>query len=232
MQSESAPVVIIRPSRWRALALVCLVTTLACTQRVVVRAEAGVDEVWVAGERAESLGDGSFEAGVGPGVDDVPFEIHRKSQIVHGTIPRTEVSATWVAGSVAAAVCCVPTLAGAGFCLANPVMLLSVVGACATVNPSLCLSISSLTATWWTLPLVVSGTLCGSSPLLLNLWASQVPESVDLSMASSDATVATAKRQTQQRDVPCGADACTSHPHSARSGKPTRVTLSQETLLW
>lgn len=185
----------------RVCALLSLSATLACSQRVVVRADAEPGELWLAGERVGDLADAPLDVEIAPGIDDVPYEIRRKTEIVHGTIPRTELNVPWVLGSVAATLCCVPSLAASGFCLANPVMGLALVGACATVNPSLCLSVTGIAPTWWSLPLAVGGTLCGTAPLVINLWASQVPDAVDLALPAERKDAAQLNKQTKPGQI-------------------------------
>ena len=181
---------------------------LACSQHVQIRTEEAPAELWIDGERVGQTTRGKLAAEIPPGMEDVPFEIRRKSEIVRGVIPRSEPNIPWVVTTVLATACCVPSLAATGFCVANPAMWLAALGGCASVNPSLCLSVASFSPTWWTLPVAIGGVVCGTSPLFSNLWASQVPDVVDLSKHTTevthnaDRTAPAAQREKQEVVVP------------------------------
>lgn len=160
--------------------LCCGIAGLACSQHVQVRTEPGPAELWLAGERVDNTGSGQVEVEIPPGIDDVPFEIREGENIRRGLISRSEPDIPWVVTAVVATACCVPSLAATGFCVSNPAMWLAIVGGCASVNPSLCLSVASFSPTWWSLPVASGGALCGTTPLWANLWASRVPAVVDL----------------------------------------------------
>jgi hypothetical protein len=167
----------------RACAPLLLLTVLcgACAPRVLVRAEGAHTHVVVDGKDLGHIPAGGTSIDVSIGADAVPYEVHNGDVVRRGELPRSDTLWWLVAAGVGGAVCCVPTLAAAGCCIANPAVLGIPIAVGITGNVGALVSVCAAPS-WLTLPGVALGALAGASPLGLAFLADTLPPVVTLPM--------------------------------------------------
>ena len=161
---------------------VCLVS-VACAQNVNVKVDAPHTQVLLDGTDIGPVGDAGADIELRPGMTPVKYEIRDHDKSTVGSIARTEPVWWLVAGGVVGALCCAPTLAAGGFCVANP----AVIGA--PLAYAVSGDVGALTSTfvapsWLTLPAVTTCGALGLSPLALAFIAETVPERIVIKPAA------------------------------------------------
>jgi hypothetical protein len=129
---------------------------------------------------------------VGPGFSPVPYRVLDNGVVVaEGELPRTEPVVWAMVASGAGALCCIPTLAVGGLCLANPFVLigsgLTALGAVVAGAGSPLAAFGSFSVL--TLPCVAGCGVVGGTPLL-GLLAAQGPSPEVVLRAEATAPVA------------------------------------------
>lgn len=177
-------------SRLFAITLLIVVAAGACTRTVNVRVEGPHTKVTFAGRDLGEVPPSGESVDIPPGMEPVPFEVERGTESAVGSLARTEPVWWIVAAGVAGAACCAPTLAGAGFCLANP----AIVGA--PLAFAIAGDVGALTApcvapSWLTLPAVTTCAAVGLAPLGAAFAAETVPDEIVLRAPGSSPSPAT-----------------------------------------
>lgn len=160
-----------------------------CAQTVTVKVPSAHTRVVVDGHDLGKVPDGGATMEVRPGMGPLPYAIERSERGGHapasvGAVARTEPLWWMVAAGVTGALCCAPTLAGAGFCLANPAVLGAPLGFALSGDVG-ALTASCVAPSWFTLPLVTSCGAIGLAPLGLALLAETVPAEITLPAAAA-----------------------------------------------
>lgn len=178
------------PLQARSLVLVgvalAVLASTACTTTTTVTTTLPHTSLILDDHDQGAVGDGKAVE-VGPGYAPVPWQLKDGDVVVaEGAIARTEAQWGVVSGAVAAAVCCVPTAAATGFCLANPAVIAGSF-ACLLVGPGAVLA-ALQAPTWFTIPVTCASTAAGASPLLLGLVGQAPPNEVVLEKAPAPPT--------------------------------------------
>jgi hypothetical protein len=162
----------------RALA-VAIVLAAGCAQTTHVKVETAHTDVLLDGVDIGPVEGDGVDVDVKPGMSPVKYEIHDHDVVKVGSIARTDAVWWMLALGIGGAACCAPTLASAGFCLANPGVIGAPIAFAASGDCGACLS-SFVAPSWFTIPLVAACGALGLSPLGLALIADQVPKSIVL----------------------------------------------------
>jgi hypothetical protein len=177
------------PAALRTAALcTALVGLTSCATKSTMTVPAGpAGRVLVVDEKAVDVpADGRVAVEVGPGFQPVAWELRTSgaadaTTVATGAIARTEPLLAIAATAAAGAACCVPTLAVAGMCLANPGLLAAPLLCLASPDVAVGICVPVLQApSCATVPLATTGAALGLSPLLLGLVAQAPPDAVDL----------------------------------------------------
>lgn len=169
----------------RVVACSAAALSVACAQNVNIKVEGPHTKLVVDGRDLGEVPAHGEVIEVRPGMEPLTYVIHNGDEAERvGKVARTEPVWWLIALGAGGAVCCAPTLAGAGFCIANP----SVLGA--PLAFALSGDVGALTASfvapsWFTLPLVTGCTAAGMAPLGAALIAETVPAEVTLPSMSS-----------------------------------------------
>lgn len=169
---------------------VCLALSLvsfggACAQNVNVKVSGPHTKVVVDGQDLGEVPENGEVIEVRPGMAPLTYVIKSDDPSMPervGTVARTEPVWWLIALGATGAVCCAPTLAGAGFCIANP-GLLGAPLAFALSGDVGALTASFVAPSWFTLPVVTGCTAAGMAPLGAALAAETVPPEVTLPAA-------------------------------------------------
>jgi hypothetical protein len=150
-----------------------------CARTVTVRVAEPHTRVVFNGRDVGTVPPEGEKVEVPPGLAAIPYAIEDGEARIDGAVPRSE-PVWWMVGAGAAgAACCAPSLAAAGFCLANPAVLVAPLGFLAAGDAGV-LTASFVSPSWLTLPAM---TLCGAAgmtPLGLALAAEALPDEVVL----------------------------------------------------
>ena len=169
----------------RALALSVGLLVVGCAQTVTVKVPEPHARVVVDGQDLGAVPESGAQVEVRPGVGPLPYVVTSPGAAGDkpvervGSVARTEPIWWMVAAGVAGAVCCAPTLAGAGFCVANPGVLGAPLAFALTGDVG-ALTASFVAPSWFTLPVVTACGAAGLAPLSLALVAETVPPEITL----------------------------------------------------
>ncbi len=184
------------------LAALIVACASACTTTTTFRRDdsgggAGAGDLIVDDHDYGPLSD-SVDVPVGLGIGPVRYEVRDGGEVIAtGEVPRDQVIWGIVLGAGAAAVCCVPTLAASGFCLANPLAL----GGCLAGNVGSAL-VACQAPGWSTLPLVSVSSAIGATPLLFGLIGAHPAPEVLIQMPKRQAPIITPTAPTQPTAAP------------------------------
>lgn len=184
------------------------ITSGACTRTVNVRVEGAHTKVHVAGTDLGEVPPAGEPVVIPVGMEPVPFEVDNRGKRTVGSLARTEPVWWLIAVGVIGAACCAPSLATAGFCLANP----AIVGAplaFAVAGDVGALTAPCVAPSWLTLPVVTGCTAVGMAPLGFALTAETLPDEIVLL-----APVA------EEPPPPREPRAPSSGPHDSTGGRP------------
>jgi len=124
-----------------------------------------------------------------PGVAPVQWRVVDGGDVIgEGTVDRDQIAWGVVLGAGAAAMCCIPTAAATGFCLANPALLASPL-ACAAGNPGVCITACQAPG-WSSIPLSGIGAAVGATPLVFGLLGAHLPPEVTLQVTPTSTPAA------------------------------------------
>lgn len=161
--SHARPVVVV------VAVVAALVGFAGCATPVTLRTEAPYAHVVVDGTDRGAIDDRGVKVDVPAGAAPVAWQLldEKNEVLLSGTTERTELRPEIIAVAVSGAVCCVPTLAFAGCCVANPALLGGTLG-CLLGN------IGGLVAAvqapgWLSIPFGCVGAAVGASPLTLGM---------------------------------------------------------------
>ena len=150
--------------------------TCSCAQSVNLRVDAPHTKVLVNGTDIGVVPPEGATLDVKPGMAPLDVEIVDGDKSTIGHIARSEPVWWLIAAGVGGALCCGPTLASAGICIANPavlgaplVLLTGDVGA---------LTSTCVAPSWFTLPVVTSCGAVGMAPLGLAFIAEAPPSKI------------------------------------------------------
>jgi hypothetical protein len=161
------------------LAVLFVAAAAGCAQTTHVKVETAHTDVLLDGVDIGPVEGDGVDVDVKPGMKPVKYEIRDHDVVKVGSIARTDAVWWMLALGIGGAACCAPTLASAGFCVANP----GVIGApiaCLASGDVATLTSSFVAPSWFTLPLVAGCGALGLSPLALALISDQVPKSIVL----------------------------------------------------
>lgn len=168
------------------LRLVCLPVVLgaaiaggACTRTVNVRVEGAHTKASVAGTDLGEVPPAGEPVVIPVGMEPVPFEVDNRGTRTVGSLARTEPVWWLIAAGVLGAACCAPSLATAGFCLANPAIIGAPL-AFAVAGDVGALTAPCVAPSWLTLPVVTGCTAVGMTPLGFALTAETLPDEIVL----------------------------------------------------
>ncbi len=164
------------PTGWAGLcvgvaSLLCALLTSACTRTVQVRSQDPTETLFVDGVQ---LTGNPAPAQIGIGGAGVPFEVHAKDgRVALGDIERSEPVWWLISLGAAGAACCAPSLAGAGFVVANPTLWFSPL-AVATTGDIGVVTRSFTNPSWVTVPAMAACGTLGALPLAV-VFVSEMP---------------------------------------------------------
>lgn len=165
----------------RLVSVLALLGALGCAQTVTVKVPAEHTKVVVDGQDLGTVPAAGKTIEVRPGLEPLTYVIKNgegtKDRV--GSVARTEPIWWLVAVGAAGALCCAPSLAAVGFCVANP----GVVGAplaFAVTGDVGALTSTCVAPSWFTLPVVTGCTAAGMAPLGAALAAETVPPEITL----------------------------------------------------
>lgn len=154
-----------------------MLPAVGCAESVNLRVDAPHTKVLVNGTDLGVIPPEGATLDVKPGIAPLDYEIVDGDKSTVGKIARTEPVWWLLAAGVGGALCCGPSLAGAGFCIANPAVL------GAPLIFALTGDVGALTSTcvapsWFTLPAVASCGAVGLAPLGLAFIAEAPPSKI------------------------------------------------------
>lgn len=158
-----------------------------CAQNVTVKVPSAHSKVIVDGRDLGEVPTNGAVIEVRPGMEPLTYVIKNDDapdQV--GSVSRSEPVWWLIALGAGGAVCCAPTLAGVGFCIANPAVLGAPL-AFALSGDVGALTASFVAPSWFTLPLVTGCAAAGMSPLGAALVAETVPAEVTLPVLAPSA---------------------------------------------
>ncbi len=171
-----------------------------CATPVTLRTEAPYAHVVVDGTDRGAIDDRGVKVDVPAGAAPIAWQLldDKNEVMLSGTTARTELRPEIVAVAVSGAFCCVPTLAFAGCCAANPALLAGSLG-CLLGN------IGGLVAAvqapgWLSIPFGCVGAAAGASPLALGMIGLAPP--VDVILKAEQPPAAPATAAVAQQEVP------------------------------
>jgi hypothetical protein len=150
-----------------------------CAHTAQVRVEGEHDDVVVGGVHLGKVPAGGAPVEVPLGTGPVTVEVRHDGVSSIGSVARTEPVWWVVAAGIAGAMCCVPTLATGGFCLANPGALGAPLAFAVTADVG-ALTGPCAAPSWATLPVVTACAGAGLSPLLVSFAAETVPDDITI----------------------------------------------------
>lgn len=167
----------VRSTAWVALVVAAVCATGACTKTVQVRTEDPQARLTLDGRQLGEVPPAGVPVEVGLGLGPVAYELHVGDARIAGQLARTEPVWWLVAAGVGGALCCAPTLALGGCCLANPGALAAPL-AFSVAGDLGALLAPCVAPSWFTLPLVTGCGVVGASPLGLVFLAESLPEEI------------------------------------------------------
>lgn len=161
------------------VAVAVALSALGCSEKVLVRTDPPGASLRVGEQDLGALPPAGQEIEVPTGMGGVPVELKVGEQAFSTQLPRDRLNWWLVAAGVGGVVCCVPSLAAAGLCLANPALLPAALG-CALGGGNVFICCGALAQpSWCTLPFGAAGALLGATPAAALLFAGKpAPEVV------------------------------------------------------
>lgn len=164
-----------------------------CAQNVNVKVDGPHTTVVVDGENLGAIGPSGKVIEVRPGFAPLTYVVRNGDEPERvGSVARTEPLWWLVALGGAGAVCCAPTFAGIGFCVANPAVIGAPLAFAVTGDVG-ALTASFVAPSWFTLPVVTGCTALGMSPLAAALVAETTPPEITLTGKAAPRTSADAQ---------------------------------------
>jgi hypothetical protein len=163
------------------LVAVLVLASLAagCSEKVLVRTDPPGAALRVGEQDLGPLPPEGKEIEVPSGFGGVPVELKVGDQAWPVDLPRDRLNWWLVAAGVGGMLCCVPSLAAAGLCLANPALVPAALG-CVLGGGNVFICCGALAQpSWCTLPFGAAGALIGATPATALLFAGRpAPEVV------------------------------------------------------